>query len=395
MKRIKLVKAFAFLFFAVSGNAQHNVGIGTASPDASAVLDISSNTKGFLTPRMTLAQKNAISAPATGLLVYQTDGTTGFYYYNGSQWILLSELPGFFNISSTNPNTIHYTDAANYGKNFVVNADDVNYIPGDPTIAKILLHPPKYAFRAGSIDNNNWDMDSLGYSSFAGGYNNLAKGVGTAAFGLQNKANGDQSVAMGYFTVADGWYGLSHGFQTTAPTYGEVTIGSFNTTYTPAVAGSGPGSSARLPYSADRAFTIGTGTSTFNRNDALIVFKDGTIELDSLSFNPAKTVNRLYAYNNNLYFSGRSASAVTGTQNIGANATNKMTITVTHNKNITGTQVIQLTVRGDATAGLSEVFTATVIGNSVTANSFQAVIYRVDGASWTQNPSLMYSIAVQ
>jgi hypothetical protein len=38
---------------------------------------------------MTSAQRTAISSPATGLIVYQTDGTDGFYYYDGSAWVLL------------------------------------------------------------------------------------------------------------------------------------------------------------------------------------------------------------------------------------------------------------------------------------------------------------------
>ena len=46
------------------------VGIGTATPDASAVLDASSITKGFLPPRMTTAQRDAIVSPATGLTIY-------------------------------------------------------------------------------------------------------------------------------------------------------------------------------------------------------------------------------------------------------------------------------------------------------------------------------------
>ncbi|MBL0020359.1 MAG: hypothetical protein IPP17_28975 [Bacteroidetes bacterium] len=39
---------------------------------------------------MTLVQRNAIATPATGLLIYQTNGTTGFYYYNGTAWTAIS-----------------------------------------------------------------------------------------------------------------------------------------------------------------------------------------------------------------------------------------------------------------------------------------------------------------
>ena len=62
------------------------VGINNENPDGSAALDISSTTGGLLVPRMTQTQRDAISPVATGLMVYQTDGTVGFYYYNGSSW---------------------------------------------------------------------------------------------------------------------------------------------------------------------------------------------------------------------------------------------------------------------------------------------------------------------
>ncbi len=70
--------------------AQTNVGINTTTPDASAALDVTSTDKGMLVPRMTAAQRGLISAPATGLLVYQTDVTAGFYFFNGTMWTSLS-----------------------------------------------------------------------------------------------------------------------------------------------------------------------------------------------------------------------------------------------------------------------------------------------------------------
>jgi hypothetical protein len=56
------------------------------SMDASAIIQADSDRKGFLPPRMTETQKNAISTPATGLIVYQTDGTAGLYVYTGAAW---------------------------------------------------------------------------------------------------------------------------------------------------------------------------------------------------------------------------------------------------------------------------------------------------------------------
>ncbi|HRU69389.1 MAG TPA: hypothetical protein P5265_12965, partial [Bacteroidia bacterium] len=66
------------------------IGSGTFTPDASAMLEIQSTNSGLLIPRMTAAQRSAISNPATGLLVFQTDATSGFYYYTGTAWIMLS-----------------------------------------------------------------------------------------------------------------------------------------------------------------------------------------------------------------------------------------------------------------------------------------------------------------
>lgn len=61
-------------------------GIGTTTPNASSLLDISSTTKGILIPRMTKSQRDAIVAPAEGLLIYQTTNSPGVYYYDGSSW---------------------------------------------------------------------------------------------------------------------------------------------------------------------------------------------------------------------------------------------------------------------------------------------------------------------
>lgn len=68
------------------------VGIGITSPDASAALDISSTTKGLLIPRMTATQQAAISSPATGLMVFNTDSVK-FYFYSGG-WNELGSTAG-------------------------------------------------------------------------------------------------------------------------------------------------------------------------------------------------------------------------------------------------------------------------------------------------------------
>ncbi|WP_222166732.1 hypothetical protein [Edaphocola aurantiacus] len=124
----KAISVCTFIFGCHTLTAQNNLGIGTASPSASAKLDVSSTTQGLLTPRMTQAQRNAISSPATGLLIYQTDNTPGFYFYNGawtalsgsggssSSNILYSELAAQFTVSTSSPtysNVVSLTLEAN------------------------------------------------------------------------------------------------------------------------------------------------------------------------------------------------------------------------------------------------------------------------------------------
>ena len=76
----------ALLAFSLSSFAQ--VGIGTPTPNSKAALDITSTTQGLLPPRMNTIQRNAITSPPTGLIIYCTDCGAGEpEYYNGNSWV--------------------------------------------------------------------------------------------------------------------------------------------------------------------------------------------------------------------------------------------------------------------------------------------------------------------
>jgi len=79
----KKQKFLTLLFVTLSLLANAQVGIGTTTPDASSLLDLTSTTKGLLAPRMTTSQRTAIPSPADGLMVYDTTLKV-FYYYVGS-----------------------------------------------------------------------------------------------------------------------------------------------------------------------------------------------------------------------------------------------------------------------------------------------------------------------
>ncbi|MFP5520768.1 MAG: hypothetical protein ACLGGX_12765 [Bdellovibrionia bacterium] len=83
----------------VSGGS---LGIGTATPNASALVDITSTTKGLLIPRMTTTQRDAIASPATGLQVFNTT-TQQLNFYNGASWQALGVAgSGVTSVSSAN-----------------------------------------------------------------------------------------------------------------------------------------------------------------------------------------------------------------------------------------------------------------------------------------------------
>lgn len=111
------MKAISFLVLVVVIMIVHYQGFtqgvainnDNSNPDPSAMLDVKSTTKGLLAPRMTLTQRNAIISPATGLLVFQTNSTPGYYFNSGTPatpaWVMVGSNAGQW---QTNGNFIYY-----------------------------------------------------------------------------------------------------------------------------------------------------------------------------------------------------------------------------------------------------------------------------------------------
>jgi hypothetical protein len=156
-----------FLFILVLFSGYHlysQVGINNdnSTPDPSAMLDIKSTSKGLLIPRMDSAQRVTIPGPATGLLVYQTDGTDGFYFFNGTEWINLNgntnNIPSALSDADTNTRIT------------------VEEIPNEDTI-RFFVSGDEFArmdgktFHVSDADNNLFIGNEAGNSNLSGSSN--------------------------------------------------------------------------------------------------------------------------------------------------------------------------------------------------------------------------------
>lgn len=157
---------FTILITGIS-HAQQGVSINiTGAPaNSSATLDITSTTKGVLIPGITNASLSLINNPATGLMIYQTDIDSGFYYFTGARWIQLAAvdtstksawlLGGNFN---TNPQT-HFIGTSDF----------------EPLLFRINNVP------AGSISHSSENV-SLG--KYTIGYNKGSQNTGMGSYAL-------------------------------------------------------------------------------------------------------------------------------------------------------------------------------------------------------------------
>ncbi|MBL7943892.1 MAG: hypothetical protein JNM00_14055, partial [Flavobacteriales bacterium] len=149
--------------------AQNNVGINTTTPDASALLDLNATDKGLLVPRMASAQRIAISLPATGLLVYDTD-LNEFYFYDGTQWrAMLTAVSGWSTNGNagTDMNTHFIGTTDNEGFSFRINNVHAGRIDHEKN--QILFG--QYAGNTSMSGSNLMFGDSCGTSTTTGAFN--------------------------------------------------------------------------------------------------------------------------------------------------------------------------------------------------------------------------------
>src|ERR1700740_361127 len=103
----------------------------------------------------------------------------------------------------------------------------IGIIPFTGAGERLMWHPYKAAFRAGSIGSagTQWDDPNVGFYTWAGGYNTIALGLSSFAMGYQSTALGSYSNALGYTGTADGTGAVAIGYRTTADADYSVAIG--------------------------------------------------------------------------------------------------------------------------------------------------------------------------
>lgn len=146
------------------------LAVGTATPDASAVAEFASTTKGLLVPRMTTTQMNAIASPVEGLVIYNTT-TDAFYGYQASAW---TRLAPNITITQTASASANITQALDFTTNIAYEIYISNIAPAsEPAdfIMKLTDDGSTYdavTTHRGSRANGGTDLEEIGSDTSSG-----------------------------------------------------------------------------------------------------------------------------------------------------------------------------------------------------------------------------------
>jgi len=217
---MNLLKTFLIVMLLQGSIAYSQIGIQTNTPDPSSALDIVSTTKGLLIPRVTLtnslANPSPVTAPATGLMVFNSGANqpVGFYYWNGSAWVPVTG-------AATNNSWLLLGNAGTVdGTNFVGTTDNVplNFKVNSQKAGRISQAGMTFlGYQAGNA-NTSTNSTGFGYQALnanIGGANNTAvgyqalntntTGTNNTAIGANAKTNANNlsnTTALGYNAMA-------------------------------------------------------------------------------------------------------------------------------------------------------------------------------------------------
>jgi hypothetical protein len=169
----KLLLSFFIVIAIISTNnlaAQTGIAVNSdgSAADGSAMLDVKATDKGILIPRVALT--SAVTTPVNGLLVYQTGGTPGFYYYNGTVWIYIQ--------NSDNANITLLGNAFN-GPSQLVQLNGSSQLPAISGINVTALNASNLA--SGTVPTARLGSGTASSSTFLRGDNTWAAPAGGGA----------------------------------------------------------------------------------------------------------------------------------------------------------------------------------------------------------------------
>lgn len=200
--------------------AQGNVGIGTTTPDNSALLELQSTSKGILIPRMDSLQRESINNPATGLLVYETSSAT-FWTWNGITWQRLNLEDIIINkdgktwVSVQDSNIIKmYADNKLALEMYNDQNGDTHFSSGSGILQNIFFGAEVGFANTGGTDNTIFG--DYAFENNVSGSNNVAFGtkalnnnlgffnIGIGSRSLENNMNGWRNIGLGFATLQFG-----------------------------------------------------------------------------------------------------------------------------------------------------------------------------------------------
>jgi len=267
MKKYFSIVSFFLILVSIANAQGVAINNDNSQADNSALLDVKSTSKGILIPRMDFGARNLIDAPAMGLIIYQTNNTPGFYYFNGTAWTFMQDQMGDHIMTknvTANSNYISKTGVSqgiqlldngavsirtkNLTSGVTTDAEAFRFdtlgnilaigkvldfgntslatkIPKQGAGTRFMWYASRGALRFGRATSTEWDDINIDDFTFAGGNQVTSSGYGAFAYGDQVKVTSTVGTGFGSAVTVTGTAGFSAGASNLVSGFGATAIG--------------------------------------------------------------------------------------------------------------------------------------------------------------------------